>query len=180
MKIKELRTERLVLRTPLITDAKILKDFEVANAEHLSPWETLPKDPVENRLLGLIKDVEDGRSVRFFIFLKDHPEGPIVGMCNFTQIFRGFFQACFLGYKIGKDYEGQGMMFEALNAGIKYMFEKENLHRVMANYMPKNDRSGKLLKRLGFVIEGHAKDYLLINGVWEDHVLTALVNRDWQ
>ena len=49
----------------------------------------------------------------------------------------------------------------------------------MANYMPHNHRSGKLLERLGFEREGYAKDYLLIDGQWRDHVLTALTNKEW-
>jgi ribosomal-protein-alanine N-acetyltransferase len=46
--------------------------------------------------------------------------------------------------------------------------------------MPRNQRSGNLLKRLGFVVEGYARDYLLINDRWEDHILTSLTNPDWQ
>jgi len=42
--------------------------------------------------------------------------------------------------------------------------------------MPKNTRSANLLKTLGFEQEGYAKNYLLINGRWEDHVLNALIN----
>jgi ribosomal-protein-alanine N-acetyltransferase len=59
------------------------------------------------------------------------------------------------------------------------MFEQQKLHRIMANYMPSNKRSARLLQKLGFVIEGHAKKYLLINGQWEDHVLTSLTNENW-
>ena len=40
-------------------------------------------------------------------------------------------------------------------------------------------RSGALLARLGFEKEGYAKDYLLIDGQWRDHVLTALTTPDW-
>jgi ribosomal-protein-alanine N-acetyltransferase len=46
----------------------------------------------------------------------------------------------------------------------------------MANYMPGNERSARLLERLGFEREGYAKAYLNIAGRWQDHVLTALVN----
>ena len=46
------------------------------------------------------------------------------------------------------------------------MFGPQNLHRIMANYMPSNARSGSLLRRLGFREEGLAKDYLRINGRW--------------
>ena len=49
----------------------------------------------------------------------------------------------------------------------------------MANYIPENERSGRLLARLGFTREGLAKDYLFIDGAWRDHVLTALANPDF-
>lgn len=37
-----------------------------------------------------------------------------------------------------------------------------------------------LLKRLGFVVEGYARDYLMINGLWQDHILTSLVDQWWK
>lgn len=50
----------------------------------------------------------------------------------------------------------------------------------MAAYLPHNQRSAKLLKRLGFVVEGYACDYLTIDGQWEDHILTSLTNCNWK
>ena len=46
----------------------------------------------------------------------------------------------------------------------------------MASYIPDNKRSANLLSRLGFEIEGQARQYLRIDGRWQDHVLTALIN----
>jgi ribosomal-protein-alanine N-acetyltransferase len=43
--------------------------------------------------------------------------------------------------------------------------------------MPRNARSAAVLQKLGFDKEGVARDYLKINGRWEDHILTALVLR---
>ena len=103
----------------------------------------------------------------------------IIGFCNFSQIVRGPFQACYLGYHIDVAEEGKGLMSEAVQRAIQYMFEKQNMHRIMANYMPSNQRSGKLLQKLGFMIEGRAEKYLLINGQWEDHILTSLTNAKW-
>lgn len=71
-------------------------------------------------------------------------------------------------------------MTEALELLIPYAFGPLNLHRIMANYMPRNRRSARLLKRLGFRIEGRAPDYLQIAGRWEDHILTSLVNQKWR
>ncbi|GJA95297.1 hypothetical protein KAM358_31290 [Aeromonas caviae] len=67
-------------------------------------------------------------------------------------------------------------MQEVVAAGIDHLFRERGLHRIMASYMPANLRSGALLERLGFEQEGYARDYLMINGRWEDHVLTALIN----
>ena len=67
-------------------------------------------------------------------------------------------------------------MHEALRATNRYMFDELKLHRIAANYRPENIRSGKLLAKLGFRIEGFAKDYLYIDGAWRDHVLTSATN----
>ena len=65
--------------------------------------------------------------------------------------------------RLGASYEGAGLMFEALTAAVEYVFAERRLHRIMANYVPTNERSGRLLRRLGFAVEGYARDYLYIN-----------------
>ena len=117
-----------------------------------------------------------GSSLRLFVFARDETGGPILGSCNFTQIVRGPFQACYLGFALDHAAVGGGIMKEATARGIEYAFGELTLHRLMANHVPENDRSAKLLKSLGFVVEGHAKNYLHINGAWRDHVLTSLTN----
>jgi ribosomal-protein-alanine N-acetyltransferase len=105
----------------------------------------------------------------------DKTESKILGVCNFTNIILGTFQSCHLGYALAEDQQHQGYMAEALDSSIDYMFTTLGLHRIMANYLPHNERSGALLEHLGFNIEGYAKHFLLINGKWEDHVLTSLI-----
>lgn len=167
-------------------DATLLKDFEFANIEHFSryaPMQEKKMDSIaywEKKVLEYMQEFNNGTSVRFLLFDKNSLKESIVGVCNFTQIFRGAFQACYLGYKIDKLHEGKGLMFEALSVACAYMFQEENLHRIMANYIPSNSRSEKLLKLLGFEKEGYAKEYLFINGIWEDHILTSLTNHLWK
>jgi ribosomal-protein-alanine N-acetyltransferase len=50
------------------------------------------------------------------------------------------------------------------------------LHRVMANYVPENERSARVLEKLGFEKEGYARSCLKIAGKWRDHILTAKLN----
>jgi len=67
-------------------------------------------------------------------------------------------------------------MGEALRAAFGQVFGLLGLHRIMANYLPTNERSARLLRRLGFTVDGYARDYLYIDGAWRDHILTALTS----
>ncbi|MCG8422446.1 MAG: GNAT family N-acetyltransferase [Proteobacteria bacterium] len=110
--------------------------------------------------------------------LSDQPDQPyrILGTCTFTSITRGPHQSCLLGYGLDQRLQGRGVMTEALEACVEFAFGTLELQRIMANYMPSNERSAAVLKRLGFVVEGYARDFLFVNGSWCDHILTALVN----
>lgn len=100
-------------------------------------------------------------------------DGEVIGTANLTQIFRGPFRACYLGYGLEEAHRGQGYITEALREIVRYAFEELGLHRVMANYEPHNEASARVLERLGFVKEGVAEDYLFIDGAWRTHVLTS-------
>jgi ribosomal-protein-alanine N-acetyltransferase len=71
-------------------------------------------------------------------------------------------------------------MLEAVRGAVAYAFGTLGLHRVMAACMPGNRRSAAVLRQAGFVVEGYAREYLRINGRWEDHLLTAVTNADWR
>lgn len=177
-----LETERLILALPTSHDAKALLAYARKNREHLGPWsppEPPGADSIEGalqRALAIQRDFQAGRAVGFWFRRKDAPDGPFVGAANLSNIILGAFRACYLGYHLDVDHVGQGLMTEALRAVIAYAFEDLELHRIMASFMPHNERSGNVLKRLGFTVEGYARDYLFIGGAFRDHVLTALTN----
>lgn len=118
-----------------------------------------------------------GRSVNYVII--DSTNDKVIGVINFSHIMPMPFSACYLGYALDKDYQGRGIMGRSLRACIDGLFDEQNLHRIMANYLPDNHKSAKVLERLGFVKEGYAKAYLYINGKWQDHIMTALTNPNW-
>lgn len=174
-------TERLLLRPTLPADAAAMAAFYERNEEHLR--EMTPLRPPgyhdieawRERLVGFEHERCDGRALRLALWSR-HDSSHIIGNANFSNVIRGAFQACYLGYDLDANYQGRGLMHEALVAALTYVFEELGLHRVMANYRPENQRSGRLLRRLGFVEEGYARDYLFISGAWRDHVLTARSN----
>jgi ribosomal-protein-alanine N-acetyltransferase len=175
-----LQTERLKLIQVTPNDAQAVAAYRVRNRAHLAPWEPKREEEyysVEKTAEALAKAYEAflaGTGYSFAIMLRDSCD--LIGLCSFSNIVRGVFQACHLGYSLDAAHEGKGYMQEALSAAIAYMFNEVGLHRVMANHLPHNARSENVLRRLGFEREGYAKSYLLIDGVWQDHVLNSLVN----
>ena len=180
-----LATHRLFVRIADYTDVAAVTQYYRRNRTFLAPFEPIRSEEFfteffwQVQLERSLMHFEQDHSLRLFIFERAAPT-VVIGSINFNQFFRGPLQACVLGYSLAETKQRQGYMLEALTVGISYIFEELNFHRITANYMPRNQRSGNLLKKIGFIVEGHAKDYILINGNWEDHILTSLTNRQWQ
>lgn len=182
-KTPDLRTERLRLRLPTPADVDGYLAFYERNREHLSPWDPVRPEAFYTQeywsrtLAEAREQYEAGLSLRLGVFLPSEEEGgeQLIGVANFSNFVHGAFQACHLGYSIDAHHEGQGLMREALEAALDFVFTQLGLHRVMANYQPTNTRSAGLLRRLGFETEGFAREYLYLAGAWRDHVLTAKI-----
>lgn len=180
-----LLTERLCVRLPGQGDVPALVHHFASNAVHFAPTDPLrPADFLtpgywQAQVRAAQREFADDRALRLVLVPREEP-GAIAGTANFSQIVRGPFQACVLGYGLGARFQGQGLMTEGLQAALSYVFGPLGLHRVMANHLPENTRSAKVLQRLGFEVEGFARDYLMIAGRWRDHVLNARVHDGWQ
>lgn len=185
LELPRLETRRLILRLATLGDAPEIARYYRDNRLHLEPWlmrqsaETLTADYWRWRIEKNQEAFQREESVSLFLFLRERPER-VIGNLNVFQIVRGAAHYATIGYSLAEEAQGQGCMTEALSAAIRYAFEQRNLHRLMANYIPHNQRSAALLKRLGFIVEGYARDYLYIDGRWQDHILTSLTNPNWQ
>ncbi|MEQ8820424.1 MAG: GNAT family N-acetyltransferase [Sumerlaeia bacterium] len=184
-KTPRLLTERLIIRPPGAEDARSVLHYYTENRAHLEPFEPLrPRGFYtllfwDSQLERFANDFRQDRAARLFFFDR-RDDSRIVGYVGFNGITRGAAHFAYLGYSVAAECQGLGLMTEGVAESVRYGFAGLKLHRLMANYMPRNERSGRLLKRLGFVPEGFARDYLRINGVWEDHVLTSLTNPNWE
>lgn len=182
-----LDTPRLHLRLARPEEAALLQDFQIRNREiHArfnAPYSKgfFELDYWRERLARQREELLQDRTLCLTAFLREEllPEGVparVVATCNFTKFVRGRFQACYLGYHVDHEYEGQGFVTETLRGAIPFVFRELRMHRIMANYVPENLPSERVLERLGFVKEGIARDYLFVAGGWSDHVLTSLTN----
>jgi len=180
-----LYTDRLVLRTIDQTFAARCLDYIDRNREFFEAWnpavdETFYTLAAQEERLRLASELRSqDRVVRLWLFKReDRAFERVIGDLAFSNIVRGAFQSCHLGYKIDGAESSRGLMTEALARAIGFAFEELRLHRIEANIMPRNARSIRVVEKLGFVNEGLSRKYLKIAGVWEDHLHFVLLNPD--
>lgn len=177
----QLRTQRMVLQTLGASEAEQVLDYFIRNMSFLEVWETLR--PPGFYTLGyqealLAEDerrMAEGLQVKLWISKKEQPDR-VIGSVSLSNIVRGAFQSCHLGYRLDAEERNKGFMSEAVREVIRYAFDELELHRMEANIMPRNLASLAVVKKLGFYEEGLAYKYLKINGIWEDHLHMVLRN----
>lgn len=179
-----LTTPRLNLALlPPDAAARVLAYHE-ANREHLGPVSPSRPDnffTVTWWRSRLAQDAEDwwrGQALRLFLLPREQSlhSAPVLGSVSITDIRRGPLQLGELGFGLDHRYQGQGLMSEAVLATCEHAFGPMGLHRIQASHLPENHKSAAVLRRVGFAVEGLARELVLIDGRWRDHVLTALLS----
>jgi [ribosomal protein S5]-alanine N-acetyltransferase len=170
------------LRAPQMSDYSEWTTLREASRAFLTPWEpTWPSDDLSRsafrrRLRRYAEDQRADTSYAFFLFRKS--DDALVGGLTLANIRRGVAQAGSLGYWIGEPFARRGLMTGALHGLVPFAFGSLRLHRLEAACIPSNAASIRLLEKIGFVREGYAREYLCINGLWQDHLLFARLNGD--
>lgn len=172
----------IYLRAPQMVDFPDWAALREASRAFLSPWEpTWPHDDLtrsafRRRLKRYAEDLRSDQAYPFFLFRKE--DNVLVGGLTLANIRRGVAQAGSLGYWMGQPFAGRGHMAAAVAALIPFSFGTLRLHRLEAACIPTNAASIRLLEKTGFTREGFAREYLCINGTWQDHLLYALLKDD--
>ncbi len=84
-----------------------------------------------------------------------------------------------IGYTLAREHQGKGIATEALTAMLDYLFAEMKRHRVLAYVDIENQRSIRLLERLGFRREGHLRASSWSKGEWRDDYLYAILADEW-
>ena len=180
MKIS-LESERLKMVSLDSTDTEQFFDFLMRNKEFFRRWSPAYEESYfsvwyhKSWLESIEKEMNEGRQIKFGVYQRSNPNR-IIGTVSFSNIIKGVFQSCFLGYRIDEHETKKGFASEAIARGVKYMFEEIKIHRIEANIMPVNTASIRVMEKLEFENEGLAKKYLKVNGIWEDHYHYVLLN----
>jgi [ribosomal protein S5]-alanine N-acetyltransferase len=170
----------VTLRMPQIADFEEWAALRETSRDFLTPWEpTWPLDDLtraafRRRIKRYAEDLRTDQGYAFLIARSS--DGTLVGGLTLANIRRGVAQAGSLGYWTGLPFVRQGYMTAAVRAVIPFAFMSLRLHRLEAACIPTNTASIRLLEKTGFVREGYAREYLCINGVWQDHLLYGRLN----
>ena len=181
--MERIETDRLILKEAEVDDVPIIINYYLRNREFLKLFEPAKSDEffTEARWVKKIKTWETTAmmDLHFYLYMKVDISR-VIGSLSFSQIVSFPVFSGMMGYSMDEKEQGKGYMAEAATAAIRFMFEEKGLHRIYAEYMPTNTRSGKLLKGLGFRVEGYVRESVLINGRWEDNLLTGLLIGDFK
>jgi ribosomal-protein-alanine N-acetyltransferase len=171
--------EGVMLRPPQMTDYGEWAALREQSRAFLTPWEpTWPADDLSRSAFRrrLRRYAEDWRTDQGYAFLVVRCEDDaVVGGLTLANIRRGVAQAGSIGYWMALPYVRRGYMSAAVRAVVPFAFVTLRLHRLEAACIPTNAASIRLLENSGFVREGYAREFLCINGIWQDHLLYGRV-----
>ncbi len=179
----EYQTERLLLKVLDGSSAAEVLRFYYYNRDIFEPYEsTKPSDfytfeGMKNIVNGEFNVIAKGHGVRYYLFLKNDPR-TIVGTVSFSHLHDNGGWSCAIGYKLDRDYIGYGYAFEACSFLIPTVMESCDVMRIIADIMPSNADSLRLIDRLGFTFETVAKQSHNICGKNEDHLRYAILRED--
>jgi [ribosomal protein S5]-alanine N-acetyltransferase len=174
----------LSLRSPVMSDFPQWADLRERSRAYLTPWEPIwPSDDLtrsgfRRRLRRYAEDIAADRAYPFLVFRES--DDALVGGITLANVRRGIVQAGTIGYWVGQQFTGQGMMTTALRVLLPTLFGELSLHRIEAACIPTNTPSVRVLEKCGFTREGLARRYLCINGVWQDHLLFGMLHEDFR
>ncbi len=169
-----LKTNRLVLRQILDSDAeplfhfrsdpRVMQYFGRPLMQEIAEAEKLVSD------IHAMFDRNDG--VQWAICLLDDPA--MIGTITIWKIDKAHHRAE-IGYLLSPDWQGKGLMTEALQAMLAYAFGTLHLHSLEANVNPDNAASITLLERNGFVREAYFRENFYFEGKFEDSAIYSLI-----
>ncbi len=174
--------ERVLLRAPQQSDWSAWAQLRAESRDFLVPWEpswpadALTRAAYRRRLRRYYREAREETGYAFFAFRQTDDE--LLGGITLSNVRYGVARSCSVGYWIGKRHVRQRHMTDALVAILPFVFGDLRLHRLEAACIPTNLASQRLLRRCRFREEGLARQYLRINGVWQDHILFALLAGD--
>lgn len=167
-------TERIVLREPEESDLEMLRAYHRRNAVRFALWDAVPGDEPEAHLTWIRShraERKAGRPVAFLGF--DRSTTELVGLVALSG-FSTEPPSAMINYSLDEAYEGKGYAFEMAAYLARYAFEELQMISITASVRIGNERSLRLLERLGFVIVARSPEFPGLGHLFHPHAIAVL------
>jgi RimJ/RimL family protein N-acetyltransferase len=172
-----IETERTVLKPMSRQDAPAL--FSYRSLPVVYRYQAWVPRSLDDALAFILRysaqiAIEEGDWRQLGIYHKAHQA--LIGDCGF-RVFE--FRQAEIGYTIAPPYQRQRFGSEVVGSLVNHLFEERDLQRLVASTDPANIGSIRILKRIGFRMEGHSPKSVQIRGEWKDEFLFSILREDW-
>jgi ribosomal-protein-alanine N-acetyltransferase len=178
-RIPTLETERLILRKMLVSDKEDIYAYSCRAdvTEHLTwtPHVNIEYTQDYLRYIGQRYSVGD----YFDWAVVEKASGRVIGSCGFTR-FDYPNDAGEIGYVFHPDFCGKGYATEAVREVVRFGFVALKLHRIEARYLKGNDRSVRVMERIGMQYEGERREAMLVKGAYRTVGTYAILAGEYQ
>jgi ribosomal-protein-alanine N-acetyltransferase len=173
----EFESERLRFRKITLPDAKDL--FLIRSNDEVMKFMDVPRHYSISDSEKLIHTIDESYKNETGInwSMIEKQSNNFIGYIGFIRIFYEHCRAE-IGYALKPEYWGKGYMFETIKRIVRFGFEELNLHSIEANVNPLNERSKKVLERIGFKKEAHFRENYLFDGKFYDSIIYSLLEKD--
>ena len=166
--------------TPLeLQDAEELFSLTDANRDYLHrwlPWLDSIRRVEDTRAFVRAAQAQSSQNNGAQLAIRYH--GRIVGIVGHHQIdWRNRLTS--LGYWIGEEFQGRGLVTTACQALMDHAFGEARLNRIEVRCAVGNAKSRAIPQRLGFRQEGVLHDAEWLYDHFVDHIVYAMLARDW-
>lgn len=176
--IPRLETDRLLLRALTVSDAEDMYDYahRADVTKHLT-WDPHPNISYTREYLAYIS--AHYRAGDFFDWaVVDRESDRMIGTCGFTR-FHYEADSAEIGYVIHPSYWGRGIATEAVDAVIRFGFQRLELNRIEARFMEGNTASRRVMEKNGMSFEGMMRQSMYIKGEYRNVGVCSLLRREY-
>lgn len=177
--IPELTTKRLTLRRMMVVDASDV--FEYACRHDVTKYVTWYPHPDRAYTKEYLQYLGNRYAAGMFYdwAIVYEPDCKMVGTCGFTS-FNYVSDSAEVGYVLNPEYWGKGIMREALERVIRFGFEELGLHRIEAKYVKENERSRRVMEKVGMTFEGILRGSMPVKGNYADVGVCSILRSEWE
>lgn len=173
-----IETERLLLRKMQKKDAADMYEYACRHdVTRYLLWEPHESESYTYKYLAYIQSrYRAGDFFDWALTIKDG--GKMIGTCGFTRL-NIESNSGEIGYVLNPVFWGYGLAPEAVNAVLRYGFCELRLHRIEARYMVGNDRSRRVMEKVGMQFEGVSRDSMHVKGKYVSIGTCAILRNEF-